>query len=78
MSKRKCEFDECNTQPCFNFCNEHYGVRCYSHKLPEMVNVVSKTCNYDGCNTPVKIRLRLHIFYFCISKLRSILITYGM
>lgn len=46
---RKCE--SCTTLAVFNYSNQKVGRYCSEHKLPGMVNVVSKTCEHKDCNT---------------------------
>jgi hypothetical protein len=48
--KKLCEHEGCNKQPNFNNPNETNGRFCFSHKEPEMVNVVSKKCEHENCN----------------------------
>ena len=48
ISKKVCL--KCKKGATFNFIGESKGRFCSSHKLPEMVNVVSKVCEHQGCN----------------------------
>ena len=51
MSKRKCEFEDCNREPSFNMRGEKRGKFCKDHKYPEMIDVVSKTCEHTECDS---------------------------
>ena len=41
----------CGTRASFNFHGEKKGKFCDTHKEPQMINVVSKLCEIDGCLT---------------------------
>ena len=49
--KRKfCEHPEgCGTRPSFEF-RGNLPTRCNKHKIPGMINVVSKRCSHEGCD----------------------------
>jgi hypothetical protein len=49
MNKHLCVYNGCKTRPSFNNENKKNGLYCYNHKLPEMVDVVSKRCIYKDC-----------------------------
>jgi hypothetical protein len=38
-------------QPCFNLPDKNRGLYCGSHKLDGMINVLSKKCLYEGCES---------------------------
>ena len=42
---------ECNKRPSFNVKGETKPLYCFDHKLVDMINVINKTCIYDGCST---------------------------
>jgi hypothetical protein len=46
-----CQFENCNTQPNFNEQGQTKGKYCKTHKLPGMVDVVSRVCQFENCNT---------------------------
>ena len=48
--KTYCEHSECHTRASFGFENK-YARFCKKHKLPNMENVKSKKCEFDGCKT---------------------------
>ena len=42
---------KCNKQPIYNFSGEKSGIYCDEHKLIDMIDVIHKTCIYEGCDT---------------------------
>ena len=42
---------ECNKRPSFNVKGETKPLYCFDHRLVDMINVITKTCIYDGCTT---------------------------
>ncbi len=50
ISKR-CEVDDCDKQPNFNFKGQTKGIRCFDHRIEGMINVISKRCEADDCDT---------------------------
>jgi len=48
---RSCLFNNCNKRATFNIEGTKKGLYCSSHKLENMINVVSKTCVFEGCKT---------------------------
>ena len=48
-NKNICIYPDCNKFPLYNIKGVTKPMYCIYHKLPEMVNVVSKTCIYPGC-----------------------------
>jgi hypothetical protein len=46
--KKICEFNDCNTIPIFDIIGGN-GRFCIKHKLPNMINIKSKTCEQEGC-----------------------------
>jgi hypothetical protein len=49
---KTCSYEACcSTKPSYNFAGEKLGIYCGTHKLDDMINIVSKTCIYDGCGT---------------------------
>ncbi len=44
VTKPTCEVKDCPKQPYFNYFGQTKGIRCSPHKLPNMVDVVSKKC----------------------------------
>ena len=47
----KCEIQSCKIRPLYNYSNEKRGRFCLSHKLDNMVDILSKTCRSTWCNT---------------------------
>jgi len=47
---KKCCFENCNTQPQFNYQNKIKGIYCAKHKLKEMIDVKNKKCCFENCN----------------------------
>jgi len=47
--KNICE--ECGIRAIFNFEEFSFGIRCVKHKEIGMINVISKTCEHEGCKT---------------------------
>jgi len=47
----KCEIRDCLTQAVYNFDGKSKGRFCSEHKCAGMVNVISKRCNYEGCES---------------------------
>ena len=47
--RKKCI--ECNKRPSFNVKGETKPLYCFDHRLVDMINVITKTCIYDGCTT---------------------------
>jgi len=43
VSKR-CAFEDCDTQPSFNFERGKSPKFCILHKKPDMINVIEKYC----------------------------------
>ena len=46
----RCQQDGCNKQSTYNYEGQIKALYCNSHKLPDMVNTISKRCQQDGCN----------------------------
>jgi hypothetical protein len=44
-----CNNINCKTRPTFNYENEKKAIYCSIHKLEGMIDVISKTCLYEGC-----------------------------
>ena len=49
VGKKCCDYIGCNKSAIFNFPTKTGGIVCSTHKLPKMVNMVSKRCLHDGC-----------------------------
>ena len=47
---KKCEKENCNIQPTYNFENETTPRFCINHKLDDMVDIKHKKCQHQGCN----------------------------
>ena len=50
VKNKTCIYDGCSTIPSYNFAGEKRGIYCVTHKLVDMIDVISKTCIYEGCN----------------------------
>jgi hypothetical protein len=51
IKNKKCEYENCNIQPNYNYINETKARFCNRHKLLGMIDVKNKTCNFKQCNT---------------------------
>ena len=49
VKNKTCIHPDCKKQPIYNIEGESKALYCASHKLEEMVNVISKTCNNEWC-----------------------------
>ena len=49
-----CKNDDCKKRPSFNKEGEKTALYCFTHKLDEMFDVISKTCISEWCSTHVK------------------------
>jgi len=47
---RVCNYEDCNKGACCNYAGQNKRRFCAEHKLPNMINVASKRCDYDNCN----------------------------
>jgi len=47
---RKCQFKDCDKYSSFGYENEKQAIYCKSHKLENMIDIVSKRCKTDNCN----------------------------
>jgi hypothetical protein len=53
VKMKKCQFGSsisCRYPPFYNFETESKWKYCYIHKLPGMVNVTGKKCEFYGCS----------------------------
>jgi hypothetical protein len=46
---KKCIFDLCNIQACYNYENKKNGLYCTKHKLKDMIDISNKRCNFESC-----------------------------
>ena len=46
----KCIYDKCDKIPTYNIKESKIAIYYVEHKLPNMVDVIHKTCQYNGCN----------------------------
>ena len=47
---QSCIYNNCNKRASFNLEGTKKGIYCSTHKLENMIDVVSKTCIFEGCN----------------------------
>ena len=48
---KKCIHDGCKIRPYFNVQGSKLALYCNKHKKDDMINVISKTCKSDWCDT---------------------------
>ena len=53
VKSRRCIHPNCKKQPNYNNEGEEKGLYCITHKKENMINVISKTCKSEWCNTIV-------------------------
>jgi hypothetical protein len=46
---KKCMYEGCITQPCYNF-QDNSPIYCAKHKKEGMIDLVNKKCIHEGCN----------------------------
>ena len=49
ITHKKCIHNGCILRPNYNFPGEKIAKFCLKHKLQNMVNILSKKCEYLGC-----------------------------
>ena len=69
VKSKICDYDGCITIPIFNYKGQKNALYCATHKLNEMVNVISKACKTYLCSTSVTDKyqgycLRCYIYTF--------------
>lgn len=48
---QKCDYEKCTQRSSWKFSDSKISIlRCMEHKLPNMVNFVTKRCKHFGCN----------------------------
>ena len=52
-SVKMCLFENCAKRASFNYEGESKALYCNTHKLENMINIVSKTCKSEWCSTQV-------------------------
>lgn len=50
IKTRKCAYKDCNILPVFGYEGKP-ATFCIQHKLSDMINLVNKTCLFQGCTT---------------------------
>ena len=71
----KCKFVDpdtnihCKTQPYYNLAGSKKPIYCAKHKLDCMVNVISKTCKLENCDTRVSNKKYEGYCFQCFIKL---------
>lgn len=51
VKSRTCEYEDCDTQPVYNYKGEKTAIFCVEHKLEGMVDIKTKTCEQEDCIT---------------------------
>ena len=50
MIGAKCSHPNCNKEASYNYKNCKKRLYCNTHKLPKMINVVTKRCSHPNCD----------------------------
>ena len=51
IRNNKCKFNECIKRPNFNYEGEKKSIYCFEHKKDDMIDVKSRRCINEHCNT---------------------------
>jgi len=51
VKNKRCEEENCETRPTFNYKGEKEGKYCYKHKKEGMIDVKNKKCEEEDCET---------------------------